>query len=182
MWFKKKEPKMEIHLFQQCNFQKMIHRSTRPLAQSWKRNQQNGRKWSKNDPKVIQGSPTLKPPPSPLGSKIIRIPHPINPPAPPACRTRCPIDSGHARQATVKCGRERQEDDRVATGRRQVGDRKTTGQRQESGRKATGSNRQAIGRRQGKCDRRATGGRQGGDRVATGRRQESDRKQDIATG
>ena len=93
-----------------------------------------------------------------------------------------PIDSGHARQATVKCGRERQEGDRVATGRSKGGDRKTTGQRQESGREATGSDRQATGRRQGRCDRRATGGRQGGDRVATGRRQGSDRKQDIATG
>ena len=92
------------------------------------------------------------------------------------------LDSGHARQATVKCGRERQEGDMVATGRRQGGDRKTTGQRQESGREATGSDRQATGRRQGRCDRRATGGRQGGDRVATGRRQGSDRKQDIATG
>ena len=92
------------------------------------------------------------------------------------------LDSGHARQATVKCGRERQEGDRVATGRRQGGDRKTTGKRQESGREATGSDRQATGRRQGRCDRRATGGRQGGDRMATGRRQGSDRKQDIATG
>ena len=92
------------------------------------------------------------------------------------------LDSGHARQATVNCGRERQEGDRVAAGRRQGGDKKTTGQRQESGREATGSDMQATGRRQGRCDRRATGGRQGGDRVATGRRQGSDRKQDIATG
>ena len=74
----------------------------------------------------------------------------------------------------MKCGRERQEGDRVATGRRQGGDRKTTGQRQESGREATGSDRQATGRRQGRCHRRATGGRQGGDRVATGRSQVSD--------
>ena len=93
-----------------------------------------------------------------------------------------PIDSGHERQATAKCGRERQESDRVATGRRQSGDRKTTGKRQESGREAAGSNRRATGRRQRRCDRRATGKRQGGDRVATGRRQGSNRKQDIATG
>ena len=92
------------------------------------------------------------------------------------------VDSGHARQATVKCRRKRQEGDRVATGRRQGGDRKTTGKRQESDRKATGSNRQATGRQQESCDRRVTGGRQGGDRVATGRRQGSDKKQDIATG
>ena len=32
MCFKKNDPKMEIHLFQQFNFQKMIHKSTRPLG------------------------------------------------------------------------------------------------------------------------------------------------------
>ena len=89
------------------------------------------------------------------------------------------VDPGHARQATGKCGRERQEGDR---GRRQGGDRKTTGKRQESVREATGSDRQATERRQGRCDRRATGKGQGGDRVATGRRQGSNSKQDIATG
>ena len=39
----------------------------------------------------------------------------------------------------------------MATGRRQGGDRKTTGKRQESGREATRSDREAIGRRQGRC-------------------------------
>ena len=81
------------------------------------------------------------------------------------------LDSGHARQGTVKCGRERQEGDRVATGRRQGGDRKTTGQRQESGREATGSDRQATGERQGaESAETATGRRQEGDRMATGGR------------
>ena len=61
-----------------------------------------------------------------------------------------PLDSGHARQATAKCGRERQEGDRVATGRRQGGNSRTTGEQQESGREATGSDRQATGRRQGR--------------------------------
>ena len=100
------------------------------------------------------------------------------------------LDSGHRRQATAKCGRERQEGDRVATGRRHGGDRKTTGKRQESGGEATGSDRQATGRQQGRCDRRATGKqqgatewRQGYDGEATGnktqrqdKRQESERK------
>ena len=93
-----------------------------------------------------------------------------------------PLDSGHPKQATVKCGTERQEGDRVATGKRQDGDRKTAGKRQESGRKASGNDRQAKGRRQGSCGRRATGWEQGGDKLATGWRQGSNRKQDIATG
>ena len=86
---------------------------------------------------------------------------------------RCCTNRCHARQATVKCGRERQEGDRVATGRRQGGDRKKTGKRQESGRKGTGSNRQVRGRRQQSCNRKTTGGRQGGDRETTGKRQET---------
>ena len=78
-------------------------------------------------------------------SGVGRSPNPDCPPSGRAAGAHYPLDSGHARQATVKCGRERQEGDRVATGRRQGGDRKTTGQRQESGREATGSDRQATG-------------------------------------
>ena len=85
------------------------------------------------------------------------------------------FDSGHARQATVKCGRARQEGDKVATGRRQGGDRKTTGKRQESDRKAAGKRQEVTGRRQEGDRRAATGGRQEGNRAATGWRQEDDR-------
>ena len=66
------------------------------------------------------------------------------------------LDSDHARQATGKGGRERQEGDRVTTGRRQGGNRKATGKRQASNRQGTGErqltmlgNREATGRRQG---------------------------------
>ena len=77
------------------------------------------------------------------------------------------LDSGCAKQATLKCGRVRQEGDRVATGGQQAGGRRTTGKRQERGREAIRSD----GARQGaKSAGKATARRHAGNRRATGER------------
>ena len=75
----------------------------------------------------------------------------------PVLAGECPLDSGHARQATAKCSREQLESDRVATRRGQGGDRKATVKRQGGDRKRQAGNRNAPGKLQQESKREATG-------------------------